>query len=72
MVEAWILIPVFFAGLIVALLFCLFFTCKHDYETRIHKVEHRSALGDPTYTSWIYTQTCRHCGKIKVKEVGNK
>ncbi len=72
MVEAWVLIPVFFAGFIAALLFCLFFTCKHDYETRIHKVDKVYADGMLKKTYWIYTQTCRHCGKIKSKTIGLK
>ena len=72
MVEAWILIPVFFAGLIAALLFCLFFTCKHNYETKIHKVDCHYSDGTPKCTKWIYTQTCCHCGKIKSKVVGLK
>lgn len=75
MIEAWILIPVFFAGFILALLFCLYFTCKHDYETRIHKVEKLydgGIDGMRKSTYWIYTQTCKHCGKIKSKVVGLK
>lgn len=72
MIEAWILVPVFFAGFIVALLFCLFFTCKHDYETKIHKVDCHYADGSPKCTKWIYTQTCKYCGKIKSKTIGLK
>jgi len=72
MVDAWVLLPVFFAGFIVAELIMLFFTCKHDYETRIHKVEKVYADGMIKKTYWIYTQTCKHCGKIKTKTVGLK
>lgn len=72
MVNAIFLLPAFMIGFICALLYILCFSCKHDYETRIHKVEHRNTLGDPTYTSWIYTQTCRYCGKIKTKTVALK
>lgn len=72
MVEAWVLIPVFFGGFVLAELIMLFFTCKHDYETRIHKVERVYDDGMIKNTYWIYTQTCRHCGKIKSKVVGLK
>lgn len=50
----------------------MWFTCKHDYETRIHKVEKVYADGMLKKTYWIYTQTCKHCGKIKTKTVGLK
>lgn len=72
MINAWVLIPVFFAGFICALLIIMFFSCKHDYETRIHKVDKVYADGMIKKTYWIYTQTCRHCGKIKTKTVGLK
>lgn len=59
-------------GVIGTLAFLLTFGCKHIYETRIHKVNHYHSDGTPKYTSWIYTNTCKYCGKVKVKEVGKK
>ena len=55
----------------IALIF-IKFTCKHDYETRIHKVDKLYADGMIKKTYWIYTQTCKHCGKIKSKTIGLK
>ena len=72
MIEAWALLPVFALGFVVAFLIFMFFTCKHEYETRIHKVEKLYADGMLKKTYWIYTQTCKHCGKIKTKTVGLK
>ncbi|MBR2247643.1 MAG: hypothetical protein IJ880_11605 [Bacilli bacterium] len=39
MIEVWALFPAFALGFTVACFIFMFFTCKHDYETRIHKVE---------------------------------
>ena len=72
MVEAWVLIPTFFAGFVLAEVILLVFTCKHDYETRIHKVDCHYSDGTPKCSKWIYTQTCKYCGKIKTKVVGLK
>lgn len=47
-------------------------TLQKDYETRIHKVYKVYADGMVKKTYWIYTQTCRYCGKIKTKTVGLK
>lgn len=72
MVEVWALFPAFALGFAVACFIFMFFTCKHDYETRIHKVEKLYDDGMIKNTYWIYTQTCKHCGKIKTKTVGLK
>jgi len=62
----------FGVGVIGTLFFMAMFGCHHTYETRIHKVD--SFYSDGTYkcTYWIYTNTCKYCGKVKVKQVGRK
>lgn len=72
MIEVWALFPAFALGFVVACLIFMLFSCKHDYETRIHKVEKLYDDGMIKSTHWIYTQTCKHCGKIKTKTVGLK
>ena len=72
MVEVWALFPAFALGFAVACLIFMFFTCNHEYETRIHKVEKVYADGILKKTYWIYIQTCKHCGKIKTKTIGLK
>ena len=72
MVEVWALFPAFALGFAAACFIFMFFTCKHDYETRIHKVDCHYSDGTPKCSKWIYTQTCKHCGKIKTKTVGLK
>ena len=69
MIEVWALFPAFALG---ACFIFMFFTCKHDYETRIHKVDCHYSDGTPKCSKWIYTQTCKYCGKIKTKTVGLK
>jgi len=59
----------FALGVLLALAGILIFGCKHDYRTRIHKVDHYYSDGTRHYTSWIYTNTCKYCGKVKVKKV---
>lgn len=72
MIEVWALFPAFALGFVVACFIFMFFTCKHDYETRIHKVDCHYSDGTPKCSKWIYTQTCKYCGKIKTKTVGLK
>ena len=57
--------------MIVTLIGMLVFRCTHSYETRIHKVDHYYSDGTRHYTSWIYTNTCKYCGKVKVKKVSS-
>ncbi len=59
----------FMLGVLLALAGILIFGCKHDYRTRIHKIDHYYSDGTYRYTSWIYTNTCKYCGKVKVKKV---
>lgn len=59
----------FMLGVLLTLAGMLIFGCKHEYKTRIHKVTHHYCDGTPHFTSWIYTNTCKYCGKVKVKKV---
>jgi len=67
-----IYVACFIAGMVATLVFLATVGCSHSYQTRIHKVDHYYSDGTYRYTSWIYTNTCRHCGKVKVKNVGKR
>ena len=62
----------FAAGVIGTLVCMLVFGCPHNYDTKIHKVDHMYSDGTYRCTTWLYTNTCKHCGKVKVKEVASK